>query len=369
MPVPMLDLKAQYAAIKDEINAAVADVLAAQQFRGGPKAEALEQAIAAYTGAPHAIGVASGTDALLLPLKAIGLKPGDEVITTPFTFFATAGAIVNAGGIPVFVDILPGTFNINPDLIAAQVTEHTRAVIPVHLYGQCADMDPILTLAERHNLSVIEDAAQAIGARYHGRPACSMGHAAAISFYPTKNLGAAGEGGMVAARDEAIAKTVRLLRAHGAGATYIHEIVGMNSHLHSIQAAVLGVKLRHLDAWNAKRKENAAYYDRAFREMPELVTPATAPGNEHVYHQYVIRLPRRDTARALFQERGIGCGVFYPLPLHRQECFVPLGCGAAQCPEADRASQEVLALPIFPELTKEQMDEVIQAVKDHLARR
>ncbi|HEX72642.1 MAG TPA: DegT/DnrJ/EryC1/StrS family aminotransferase [Candidatus Hydrogenedentes bacterium] len=369
MPVPMLDLKAQYASIKGEIDAAVAEVLASQQFRGGPKVEALEQAIARYVGAPHAIGVASGTDALLLPLKAVGLRPGDEVITTPFTFFATAGAIVNAGGTPVFVDIDPDTYNINPHLIASRITDRTRAIIPVHLYGQCADMDPILDIAARRDLHVIEDAAQAIGARYLGRPACSMGHAAAISFYPTKNLGAAGEGGMVAARDDSIAAMVRLLRAHGAGTTYIHTLVGMNSHLHSIQAAVLGVKLRYLDTWNAKRRENAAYYNSRFAAMPEIVVPKTLPGNDHVFHQYVIRLPRRDAARALFQERGIGCGVFYPLPLHRQECFAPFGCGGAECPEADCAAQEVLALPIYPELTTEQMDEVVQAIKEHLARR
>ncbi len=367
MPVPMLDLKKQYAAMKPEIDAAVAEVFAAQLFRGGPKVDAFEKAIAGYAGVPHALGVSSGTDALLLPLKALGLKPGEEVITTPFTFFATAGAIVNAGGVPVFVDIDPATFNIDVNLIESQITARTRAIMPVHLYGQCADMDAILAIAGKHGLYVIEDAAQALGARSHGRPACSMGHAAGISFYPTKNLGAAGEGGMVAARDEQIAQTVRLLRAHGAGTTYIHSLVGTNSHLHALQAAVLGVKFRYLDAWNEQRRANAAYYNRAFAELPEVVAPATAPGNEHVYHQYVLRLPRRDAAKALFQERGIGCGVFYPLPLHRQECFAPFGCGLAKCPEADRASQEVLALPIAPELEPEQLDEVIQAVKDHLA--
>lgn len=368
MPVPMLDLKKQYAAIKEEIDAAVAEVFTAQLFRGGPKVDAFEKAIAAYTGVPHALGVSSGTDALLLPLKAIGLKPGEEVITTPFTFFATAGAIVNAGGVPIFVDIDPATFNLDVAQVASQITARTRAIVPVHLYGQCADMDPLIALAEKNGLYLIEDSAQALGARYHGRPACSMGHAAGISFYPTKNLGAAGEGGMVAARDETLAEAVRLLRAHGAGSTYIHSIVGTNSHLHAIQAAVLGVKFRYLEAWNDRRRAHAAYYDRCFAELPEVTTPMVAPGNVHVYHQYVIRLPRRDQAKALFQERGIGCGVFYPVPLHRQECFAPFGCGRAKCPEADRASQEVLALPIAPELEPEQLEEVVQAVKDHLAR-
>ncbi len=367
MSVPMMDLKKQYARLKPEIDAAVAEVLTSQQFRGGPQVENLEQAIAAMTETPHAMGVSSGTDALLLPLKALSLAPGDEVITTPFTFFATAGAIVNAGGIPVFADIDPVTFNINVDQIEGLITPRTRAVVPVHLYGQCADMMPLLEIARKHDLVVIEDAAQALGASYQGRPACSMGHAGAISFYPTKNLGAAGEGGMVAAKDDAIAEKVRLLRAHGAGSTYIHSMVGTNSHLHAIQAAVLNVKLRYLKEWNEQRRAHARHYNQHFAVMPEVTPPLELPGNYHVYHQYVIRLPRREEARKLFQERGIGCGVFYPLPLHRQDCFKPYGCENAQCPEADRASREVLALPIVPELTTDHLDEVIAAVKDHLA--
>ncbi len=367
MSVPMMDLKKQYARLKPEIDAAVAEVLASQQFRGGPQVERLEQAIAAMTQTHQAMGVSTGTDALLLPLKALSLNPGDEVITTPFTFFATAGAIVNAGGIPVFADIDPVTFTINVAQIEGLITPRTRAIVPVHLYGQCADMMPLLEMAQRHGLAVIEDSAQALGASYQGRPACSMGQAGAISFYPTKNLGAAGEGGMVAATDAAMAEKVRLLRAHGAGTTYIHSIVGTNSHLHAIQAAVLNVKLQYLTEWNEQRRANARYYTQHFSAMPEVTVPEEALGNYHVYHQYVIRLPRRDEARKLFQERGIGCGVFYPLPLHRQDCFKPYGCEKAQCPEADRASREVLALPIVPELTPEHLDEVIAAVKDHLA--
>lgn len=368
MPVPMLDLKAQYATIKPEIDAAVLGVLESQLFRGGPEVEAFEQSLAAMTGVPHALAVATGTDAILLPLKALSLQPGDEVITTTWSFFATGGAIVNAGAKPVFVDIDPATFNINVALAEAAITARTRAIIPVHIYGQCADMDTLLTIAHEHKLVVIEDVAQALGARYQGRPAGSMGDAAGTSFYPTKNLGAAGEGGLVLATDDAIAHTVRLLRSHGAHQTYQHEIVGTNSHLPAIQAAVLNVKLRHLADWNARRREIALYYDAQLGELPEVVCPVEAPDNYHVYHQYVIRLPRRDEAVKLFKERGVGCGVFYPMPLHRQPCFRYLACDKAACPEADRAATEVLALPIYPELQQSQLDEVIATVKDHLAR-
>lgn len=367
MPVPMLDLKAQYATIKSEVDAAVLDVLASQLFRGGPEVEAFEQGVATMAGVPHALAVATGTDAILLPLKAIGLQPGDEVITTTWSFFATGGATVNAGGTPVFVDIDPVTFNLNPALVEAAITPRTRAIIPVHIYGQCADMDAILAIAKRHNLVVLEDVAQALGARYHDRPAGSMGHVAGTSFYPTKNLGAAGEGGLVLATDDAIAQKVRLLRSHGAHQTYLHEIVGTNSHLPAIQAAVLNVKLKRLPTWNESRRAVAAYYNAGLAELPEVTCPVEVEGNYHVYHQYVIRLPRRDDAVKLFKERGIGCGVFYPLPLHRQPCFAALGCDRVACPEADRAATEVLALPIYPELTEAQQDEVIAAIKDHLA--
>lgn len=367
MPVPMLDLRAQYKAIKAEIDAAVAEVFEAQQFRGGPKLETFERAMADYVNGEQAIGVASGTDALYLLFRAMDLKPGDEIITTPFTFFATAGAVVNAGGTPVFVDIDPVTYNLDVRQVEARITARTKAIVPVHLYGQCVDMDPLLEIAQRQGIYLIEDTAQAVGARYGDEPAGSMGHAAALSFYPTKNLGGAGEGGMVIVNDMMLGDVVRLLRTHGAGQTYVHEIVGTNSHLDAIQAAVLNVKLKHLDDWNAARRRHAAYYNERFAEMPEVVIPAEMRGNYHIYHQYVIRLPERDAARELFQERGIGCGVFYPIPLHKQECFAYLGCASTPCPEAERASQEVLALPIFPELRTEQLDEVITAVKDHLS--
>ncbi len=366
MPVPMLDLKAQYASIKDEIDAVVADVFAAQQFRGGPHSDAFEAAVAEYVGVPHAIGVASGTDALYLALKVLDLQPGDEIITSPFTFFATAGAIVNAGGTPIFADIDPVTYTIDPHSAAARITGRTRALMPVHLYGQCADMDALRDIARQHGLPIIEDAAQAIGARYKGQAAGSMGLMAAFSFYPTKNLGAAGEGGMVLSSDDRVAAKLRMLRCHGASATYVHQIVGTNSHLHALQAAVLNVKLRHLEAWNAARRERAHYYTQALAGLPGVTVPTESPECVHVYHQYVIRVRERDACKKLFAERGIGCGVFYPLPLHRQECFAGLD-PAADCPEADRAAQEVLALPIYPELTQFQQDEVVTALRDHVA--
>lgn len=366
MPVPMLDLKAQFAAIRAEVEAAVMEVLESQQFRGGPQVEAFEREMADTLGCAHAVGVASGTDALFLLFKALDLKPGDEIITTPFTFFATAGAIVNAGARPVFADILPDTFNINPDAVAALITPRTRAFVPVHLYGQCAAMDPLLELGRRHGIPVIEDAAQAVGATRNGRSACAMGLAGALSFYPTKNLGAAGEGGMVATNDAALAEKLRMLRCHGASATYIHELVGFNSHLPAVQAAVLRVKLRRLGEWSEKRRAHAARYTAAFQEMPGVTPPVEEPGCRHVYHQYVIRLPERDAARKHFADRGVGCGVFYPVPLHRQQCFAEFAADA-QCPEAERASREVLALPIYPELQPEQIDEVIAVVREHMA--
>ncbi len=366
MPVPMLDLKAQYASIKDEIDAAVADVFAAQQFRGGPHSDAFESAMASAVGVPHAIGVASGTDALYLALKALDLGPDDEIITTPFTFFATAGAIVNAGGKPIFADICPDTYAIDPQSVEARITDRTRAIMPVHLYGQCADMDTLGDIARRHRLPIIEDAAQAIGAQYKGRCAGSMSLAAAFSFYPTKNLGAAGEGGMIVTADDDMAQRLRMLRCHGASATYVHQIVGTNSHLHALQAAVLNVKLRHLDAWNTARREHAHYYTQALKALPGVIPPVEQPGCFHVYHQYVIRVPQRDACKKLFAECGIGCGVFYPIPLHRQECFAGFD-PAADCPEADRAAQEVLALPMYAELPQAHQDEVIAALRDHVA--
>ena len=362
----MMDLPRQYASLKPEIDRAVAGVLETQRFRGGPVVEQFERNVAAYVGAPHALGVSTGTDAILLMVRALDLKPGDEIITTPFTFFATGGAIVNAGGVPVFVDIEPDTFNIDPAKIEAAITPRTRAIIPVHIFGQCADMDPILAIGKQHGLVVFEDAAQALGAKYKGRAACSMAAGAGISYYPSKNLGAAGEGGMVVANEDWLFDKVRLLRAHGAEKTYIHQLVGTNSHLHAIQAAVLDVKLKQLDAWNARRRDIAAAYTNAFLGLEGITPPTTRPGNEHVWHQYVVRIRERDAALALLKSREIECGVFYPLPLHRQECFAPYGGAKAECPEADRASAEVLALPIYPEMEDAQLDFVIETVREHL---
>ena len=367
MAVPLLDLQAQYARIREEVDAVVAEVFASQRFVGGPKVEALEEAVAAYCDVPHAVGVASGTDALLLSLKAIGVGPGDEVITSPFTFFATAGTITNAGAKPVFVDIEADTYNIDPKQIEGAVTERTKAIIPVHLFGQCADMAPIMATAGKHDLHVIEDAAQAIGARYHGAPAGSLAHAGALSFFPSKNLGGAGDGGMVLANDAALAQTVRQLRNHGADGGYLHAIVGTNSRLDALQAAVLLVKLKHLDDWARERQENAAYYDRCLGGLGGITTPTVQAGHLHVYNQYVIRIPERDKARELLQSRGIGCSIYYPLPLHLQECFAHLGYSERDCPNAVRASREVLALPIYPELERAQQDEVVQAIRDHLS--
>lgn len=368
MSIPLVDLRAQYQRIKKEIDAAVGEVLESQQFIDGPQVAALETEIAQYVGVPHAVGVASGTDALLLALKAAGVKPGDEVITTPFTFFATAGAIHNAGARPVFVDINPATFNMSPSQLEDVITERTRAVIPVHLFGQCGDMDPILAFAERRELIVIEDAAQSLGARYRDRPAGAMGDAGAVSFFPSKNLGGAGDGGMVTTRHDSLARTVCLLRNHGQNERYQHAIVGVNSRLDAIQAAVLRVKLKHLDLWAEERRAHATYYTKRFAEMEEVAVPRAWPECYHVYNQYTIRLPRRDDAEALLRERGIGCAVYYRVPLHLQECFSYLGYRTGDFPETERACEEVLSLPVYPELTREQQDDVIRALADHLAR-
>ena len=368
MKIPMMDLCAQYASIKAEVDNAVAQVLTQQQFRGGPLVEAFESDLAAFARAHHAIGVASGTDALYLALRALPLQPGDEVITTPFSFFATAGAIVNAGGVPVFADIEPATFNLNPECIAPLVTPRTRCILPVHIFGQCARMDAISEIAARHGLAIIEDAAQALGASYRGQPAGAWGMTTALSFYPTKNLGGAGEGGAILTNDDEMARQIRLLRSHGAETPYHHVAVGVNSHLHTIQAAILHVKLRHLAAWNEARRERAAYYTHLLRDLPEITPPRETEGACHVYHQYVIQVPERDAARRFLHEKDIGCSVFYPIPLHRQPCILDRTSIRAACPEAERACNEVLALPLYPEMPPEQQDAVVAALTEHVRR-
>ncbi len=367
MSVPLLDLVAQYRTIREEIRRAVDEVLDAQVCIGGPKVAACEEAMAAYCDCKHGIGASSGTDAILNVLMSLGIGPGDEVITTTFTFFATAGCIARVGARPVFVDIDPRTFNIDP-AAAAAVTRKTRAILPVHLFGQAADMDPLLALAKKHGLAVIEDAAQAIGATYKGRKAGSLGAAGCFSFFPSKNLGGAGDGGMVVTGDADLARRCAVMRNHGMEPRYYHHVVGGNFRLDALQAAVILVKLKHLERWHAARQANAAYYDRKFAGCDALVTPVVEPHNRMIYNQYVIRIragngrATRDAVEARLHERRIGCAIYYPVPLHLQECFADLGGKAGDLPHAEQAAREVLALPIYPELTDAQKDEVASAV-------
>lgn len=371
MSIPLLDLRAQFATIRDDVLSAVLSVVESQRFILGEPVRRLEEAVAARSGVAHGVGCGSGTDALLLPLRALDLSPGDEIITSPFTFFATAGTIHNAGGVPVFVDIDPATFNLRADLVAAAVGPRTRGIVPVHLFGQMADMEPLLALAEAHGLAVIEDAAQAIGARrlLRGvwRPAGGLGLASAFSFFPSKNLGGWGDGGMIVTDDEALADRLRRLRTHGGAKQYYHEEVGTNSRLDAIQAAVLLAKLPHLDAWNAARRAHAAAYDEALRDVDGVKTPVVDSCNEHIYHQYTVRSRRRVALKAHLAARDVGCAVYYPRPLHLQPCFASLGYRAGQLPEAERASEEVLSLPVYPELTASQRDTVIDAVREFAA--
>lgn len=368
MPIPPLDLRAQYAGIRDAVRRALDEVCDAQALILGPKVAELEARIAAYTGAAGACGVSSGSDALLMCLMAAGIGPGDEVITTPFTFFATAGVIHRVGARPVFVDIDPVTCNLDPARVEARITPRTRAVLPVHLYGQAADMDPILDVAARHGLLVIEDAAQAIGAEYKGRRVCSLGEYGCLSFYPSKNLGAFGDAGMVLTRDPARLETLMKLRNHGMAPTYYHALVGGNFRMDALQAAVLLVKLPHLDDWTQQRQARAARYRELFRgsRAAGLVgLPTEAPwATRHVYHQFVIRVPaeRRQAVWDGLKARGIGCNVYYPVPLHLQECFAYLGYRPGDFPESERAARETLALPIYPELTDDQQQTVVDAV-------
>jgi len=365
--VPLLDLVAQYRAIKDDVLPAVQAVIESQQFVMGPSIPRLETAIAGLGHAKHGIACASGTDALLLPLKALDLKPGDEVITTPFTFFATAGTIHNAGGTPVFVDIEPGTFNIDPAAVEAAITPRTRAVMPVHLYGQMAAMERLLPLAGARGLRVIEDAAQAIGARRRidggWRMAGERGWVTGYSFFPSKNLGAWGDGGMMVTSDDALAERLRKLRLHGGAKQYHHDEVGTNSRLDSLQAAVLLAKLPHLASWSSRRRHHAAYYDKGLSDVPGVRVPAVDPANEHIYHQYTIRVERRDELQAHLKAKGIGSAVYYPVPLHLQNCFAHLGYQPGRLPQAERACREVLSLPVFPELTRQQLDYVIETIR------
>ena len=375
MQVPLLDLRAQYSTIRAEVEAAIAEVMESQHFILGPKVEQCEIAIARYCGCPYAVGVSSGSDALLACLMAENIGPGDEVITTPYTFFATVGAIARVGATPVFVDIDPMTYNLDTSQIVSKVTSKTRAIIPVHLYGQMADMDTVMAVAEKHGLVVIEDAAQAIGAESKGRRAGSIGHYGCLSFFPSKNLGAAGDGGMIVTNDAKRAEKLKCLRAHGSKPKYHHRIVGGNFRLDAIQAAIVSAKLPHLDQWTATRQQNAKKYDQLFSEaglatagngLPHVGLPAVV-ANRHIFNQYVIRFSRRDQLQATLQKRGIGTEVYYPIPMHLQECFAYLGHGVGTFPESERAAKETLALPISPELSEPQLRYVVESIRDFIA--
>jgi dTDP-4-amino-4,6-dideoxygalactose transaminase len=361
MSVPLLDLKTQFVQLDEEISRSLLAVIERQDFILGREVGILEDKIAAYAGVAHAIGCASGTDALLLALTAYGIGAGDEVITTPFTFFATAGSIYRTGARIVFADIDPVTFNIDVDQVQKRITKKTRAIMPVHLFGQCADMTPLLALAKAHKLIIVEDAAQAIGAKYKGSCAGAIGHAGCLSFFPSKNLGGCGDGGMVLTNDAAVAEKLRMLRVHGSRDRYYHLMVGFNSRLDTLQAAVLLAKFKYLEGWSKKRREHALYYDRKFSGT-NVQVPRVIEGNESVYNQYTVRVPGRDKLKDTLKAQGIGCAVYYPLALHLQECFSFLGYTHHDFPEAERATAEVLSLPIYPELTTQQQDEVVNAV-------
>jgi dTDP-4-amino-4,6-dideoxygalactose transaminase len=363
--VPQLDLKAQYDTIADEIEPVVLEVLRSQRWVLGDYVKAFEADAARYVGVPHAIGCASGSDALLLSLMALDVGPGDEVVTTAFSFFATASAITRLGAKPVFVDIRADDFLLDPDAVRAAIGPRTRALLPVHLYGQCVDFAAFAAIAAEHRLPIVEDAAQAIGATRDGRAAGAAGVLGCFSFYPTKNLGAAGDAGLVTALDDCLAARVRRLREHGSEKRYEHVEVGLNSRLDAIQAAILQVKLRHVDAWSGARAARAATYDRLIRDagLDGTVTlPHVHAVARHIFHQYVIRAPRRDELREHMRARQIGCEVYYPIPLHLQQCFAELGYRPGSLPETERASREVLALPMYPELTPAQQERVVEGL-------
>ena len=384
MNVPLLDLKAQYESIKPEIDAAIAEVCESQKFILGPQVKALEETIAKYCNCAHAVGVSSGTDALLVSLMAEGIGPGDEVITTAYSFFATAGCIARLGARPVFVDIDPVTYNIDPSKIEGRITKNSRAILPVHLYGQMADMDPIMDIAKRHNLVVVEDGAQAIGAEYKGKRAGSIGPYGCFSFFPSKNLGAFGDGGMVVTNDPERAEKLRVLRAHGSKPKYYHKLVGGNFRLDTLQAAIVLAKLKHLDDWTARRQANARRYDALFEEsglvrsgrvrLPVIAsysgtrdggrgTGDDGLGGRHIFNQYVIRAQRRNDLQAFLKERGIGTEVYYPVPLHLQDCFAYLGMKPGSLPESEKAASETLAIPVFPELSDDQARYVVESIE------
>ena len=371
--VPLLDLKAQFAPLREEILRAMQAVVDAQSFILGPTVQQFETAVARYTGAKHAVGCASGTDALILALAAHEIGPGDEVLTTPFSFFATASCAYKVGARPAFADIDPETFNIDPLEVGRRIGPKTRALLPVHLFGQCAELDPLLEIAGRKGLTVVEDAAQALGAKYESATenrrfhAGAMGSVGCYSFFPSKNLGGFGDGGMLVTSDDAIAERLRVLRVHGGRQMYHHRWVGWNSRLDALQAAVLAVKLPHLDGWSNGRAANASRYDRVLRESGlvesgALRLPARSASARHIFNQYTLRVERRDALKAHLDASGIGNSIYYPVALHRQECFAELGYREGEFPHAERACREVISLPVYPELTTEQQDRVVDVL-------
>jgi dTDP-4-amino-4,6-dideoxygalactose transaminase len=371
MQVPMLDLQAQYRPLRDQILAAVTRVCDSQRFIMGPEVEQLERELAEMLDVPHAVGVSSGTDALLLAMMALGIGPGDEVITSTYSFFATGGCVARLGATPVFADIDPVSYNLDPSALAAAVTPRTRAIIPVHLYGQSADLDAILAVGARAGVPVIEDAAQAIGARYKGRPVGGFGHVGCFSFFPSKNLGAFGDGGLVTTSSAELAAVLRRMRVHGADQQYYHRVIGGNFRIDALQAAVLRVKLPHLAGWTEGRRRNAARYDAWFAERgltDRVVTPAVLADRDHIFNQYVIRVANRDAVKAHLESRGVGCAIYYPVPFHQLECFAHLGYRAGQFPRAEAAARETLALPVFGELTEAQQRYVVDVVAEAVGR-
>ena len=363
--VPLLDLKAQFAPLRGDVLAAIARVCDAQQFILGSEVDGLERELEAFLGIPHAVGVSSGTDALLAALMALGIGAGDEVVTTPFSFFATAGSIARLGARPVFVDIDRATFNIDASAVASAITSKTKAIMPVHLFGQSADMEPIVEISDRTGVPIVEDAAQAIGACYRGRPVGGIGTIGCFSFFPTKNLGAFGDAGLVTTSDGTLARKLRAIRQHGGEVKYHHDMVGANFRIDALQAAILRVKLPHLDGWTAARRRNAERYEALFKKADlggTVTLPARSPDSTHIYNQFVIRVPERDRLRAHLQSSGIGTEVYYPIPLHLQPCFRELGYGTGSFPVAETAANEALALPIYGELTEAQQSWIVESI-------